>query len=91
MLTARLRHAKALYLKVDETVFIKDFLNELEQTLIPYKGEIDGCKVAIDYYNSNARSMIELGQAWRVKPTDELIQGLRYAIGDSNVRMRYRD
>jgi DNA polymerase III subunit alpha len=89
LLSARIRHAKSLYLKVGEDVFANGFLNELEQTLIPYKGE--GCKVAIDYHRSDARSMIELGREWRVQPTDELIQGLRYVLGDDNVKMRYRD
>jgi DNA polymerase-3 subunit alpha len=89
ILSARMRHAKSLYLKVDEGVFVNGFLNELEQTLTPYKGE--GCKVSIDYHRSDARSMIELGNDWQVKPTDELIQGLRYVLGDTNVKMRYRD
>ncbi len=89
ILSARMRHAKSLYLKVNEGVFVNGFLNELEETLTPYKGE--GCKVAVDYHRSDARSMIELGNEWRVKPTDELIQGLRYVLGDTNVKMRYRE
>ncbi|UZE97355.1 DNA polymerase III subunit alpha [Alkalimarinus alittae] len=89
ILSARMRHAKSLYLKVDEGVFVNGFLNELEETLTPYKGE--GCKVTVDYHRSDARSMIELGRDWQVKPADELIQGLRYVLGDTNVKMRYRD
>ena len=92
LLSARIRHAKSLYLKIDEGVFANGFLNELEETLTPYKGEGgEGCKVAVDYHRSDARSMIELSREWRVQPTDELIQGLRYMLGDENVKMRYRE
>jgi len=48
-----------------------------------------GCKVVAKYSRQDASALIEFGRAWSVKPSDELIQELKYLLGDEQVTLVY--
>jgi len=48
-----------------------------------------GCKVVAKYFRQDASALIEFGQSWSVKPSDELIQELKYLLGDDQVALVY--
>lgn len=51
--------------------------------------EPKGCKVLIKYERPDARACIELANAWSVEPSDDLIQELKYLVGDEQVSLVY--
>lgn len=85
---ARLQNAKGLVLKLDAADLKNGFIQELHDTLAPYK-EADSCPVFINYARTDARSMLQLGEGWRVLPADDLVQGLKYMLGGKNVALKY--
>lgn len=86
--SARSQHAKGLVVKIHESMLANGLLQELHDTLAPYK-EADSCPVFIHYTRSDARSVLQLGDAWRVLPADDLVQGLKYMLGVENVGLKY--
>ena len=48
------------------------------------------CPLTLDYTGSEARAMLQFGEAWQVDPTDNLIQALRDQFGRDNVFLHYR-
>ncbi|MDP3837513.1 MAG: DNA polymerase III subunit alpha, partial [Methylococcales bacterium] len=58
----------------------------LETTLMPYKG--GRCPVVIEYRSAVARATLQLGEAWRVHPTDELLVQLKAVFADAAVRYK---
>jgi DNA polymerase-3 subunit alpha len=48
-----------------------------------------GCKVLLKYQRPEASAVIELGAAWSVEPLDELIQELKYLLGNEQVSLVY--
>ena len=89
MTQARRQYSRGLRLAVDQQQCGNGLLDELGQTLQPYRG--DGCPVSLDYSRSDARSLIRLGDAWQVSPEDELLLNLRHLLGDDRVAMMYDD
>jgi len=49
---------------------------KLNELLAPYKVEEGGCPVWVDYHNQNARCRVRLGEDWRVRLDDRLIESL---------------
>ncbi len=49
---------------------------KLRELLAPYKVEEGGCPVWVDYRNQNARCRVRLGEDWRVRLDDRLIESL---------------
>jgi DNA polymerase-3 subunit alpha len=49
---------------------------KLSELLAPYKVEEGGCPVWVDYHNQDARCRVRLGEAWRVRLDDRLIESL---------------
>lgn len=47
------------------------------------------CPVYIDYRSRRARAQLQLGEAWRIHPEDELLQGLARRFGPQRVKLRY--
>ncbi len=47
------------------------------------------CPVYIDYQSRQARAQLQLGEAWRIHPEDELLQGLARRFGLQRVNLRY--
>ncbi len=48
-----------------------------------------GCPVTVDYHQSQARARLRLGEAWRVNPSDELLERLRGTVGSDGVELIY--
>ena len=62
-------------------------IGELEGILAPYRN--GRCGVALQYSSDDARAAISLGDAWRVRPTRELIERLGQLVGRDGVRVVY--
>jgi DNA polymerase-3 subunit alpha len=83
---ARLSFASALHIQVSEPANPDAFIQRLMQLLQPLE---DGCPVVLQYRNENARCDIRLGDEWRVNPTDEQLQELRYEYGEQAVALNF--
>ncbi len=59
----------------------------LKELLALYRGE--GSPVVIDYRNDRARARLKLGDNWRVRPQNELIDRLHSFLGADNVKICY--
>ena len=55
--------------------------------LAPYKA--GGCPVSIHYSNGAAECRIDLGDGWRVKPEEELLDALNEWLAPENVELVY--
>jgi len=64
----------------------KTFVNGLRETLQPYIG--GRCPIQI-HYSNHANAVIQLGEEWRVHPTDELILRLNKFFSVALVSVRY--
>ena len=64
------------------------FIAKLMATLEPFKG--GPCPVGINYMTAIARASLQLGDEWRVHPTDELVARLKILLGNGAVEVRYR-
>jgi DNA polymerase-3 subunit alpha len=49
----------------------------------------NGLAVQIVYRSENAEGEVRLGDAWRVKPTDELLAALRGEFAGSSIEIVY--
>ena len=63
-------------------------IDRLDETLSPFKG--GSCPVSIRYTSHEAHASIQLGDEWRIHPTDELIARLRSVFGVACVEIRYK-
>ncbi|MCG5512685.1 DNA polymerase III subunit alpha [Ectothiorhodospira shaposhnikovii] len=60
----------------------------LQESLTPFR---DGpCPVFVNYSNGRARARFRLGDAWQLRPTEELVQRLRGLLGEEAVQIHYR-
>ncbi|NOQ63199.1 MAG: DNA polymerase III subunit alpha, partial [Methyloprofundus sp.] len=66
-----------------------DFIEQLQNTLEPFSG--GQCMLMMNYQNASNKASIQLGDAWRIHPTDELILRLQRMLGDDDaVQIKYR-
>jgi DNA polymerase-3 subunit alpha len=65
-----------------------DCVAKLTAVLEPFKG--GSCPVGISYSSRVAKANLQLGDEWRVHPTDELVARLRSLLGGGAVEVRYR-
>ncbi len=49
---------------------------KLAELLAPYKAQEGGCPVWVDYHTPNARCRVRLGEDWRVRLDDRLLESL---------------
>jgi DNA polymerase-3 subunit alpha len=63
-------------------------IDQLAEVLSPFKG--GSCPVSISYTSTEARASVQLGDEWRIHPTDELLARLRLVFGATAVEIRYR-
>jgi DNA polymerase III subunit alpha len=62
----------------------------LQQLLAPYRANGDGaCQVVVSYTNLSAMCEVALGEAWRVRPEERLIQDLGSWLAPENVEVLY--
>lgn len=84
---ARERHARRVLLRVEASAAGNGFVEHLEQALTPFRA--GAVPVALDYHGTEARAQIVLGEAWRVRPTDDLLARLRALGGEGAVEVEY--
>jgi DNA polymerase-3 subunit alpha len=65
---------------------VDNAISDLEAMLTPFKG--GRCTVVIEYSSEAARATLQLGDAWRVRPTDELLTQLRMLFTEATVKYR---
>ena len=83
----RQEKARELCLELESGNLPANFIRELSGILDPYR---EGrCPLVIDYQRSNARAQLRLGNAWLVRPEDDLLQRLRDHYGTAKVRLVY--
>jgi DNA polymerase-3 subunit alpha len=87
LLEARAGFAERLEISLDQHQFENGFISSLKDVIEPYKRGT--CKMAMRYRRPEAETLIELGADWGVKPTDELMDDLRYLLGNEKVRLVY--
>jgi DNA polymerase-3 subunit alpha len=63
------------------------FRQELFKILSPFKG--GSTSVRLHYRGEQAQADVQLGQEWRVNPTDELLRRLGRFLGSENVNVVY--
>ncbi|MCC7547723.1 MAG: DNA polymerase III subunit alpha [Burkholderiales bacterium] len=61
--------------------------SRLRELLAPYRS--GGCPVSIHYSNGAAECRIDLGDGWRVKPEDDLLEALHEWLEPQNVELVY--
>ncbi len=67
----------------------QEFMRTLQQTLEPFSG--GQCMLVINYISAFAKASMQLGENWRVHPSDELIMRLQRILQQENaVRVKYR-
>jgi DNA polymerase-3 subunit alpha len=84
---AREIFAKCLWLDMEDKMIDQDFVSNLQQSLMPFRG--GKCPVRIQYKTPEASTNIALGDAWQVKPMDKLLENLKQVCGDEAVLIRY--
>ncbi len=62
------------------------FIAQLKATLTPFKG--GRCPVVIEYSSAVARATLQLGEAWRIQPTDELLIQLKTLSAKAEIRYK---
>ncbi len=65
-----------------------DFIFELQTALQPFKGGT--CPVGVSYRSLQAAANLQLGEGWRVHPTDELLARLKRLPGILASEVKYR-
>ena len=88
---ARNQYARCLSLQwanTDEECDARSFVDKLDETLQPFKG--GSCPVVLGYRSARAKSSLQLGDEWRVHPSDELVLRLKRLLGADSVEVRYR-
>lgn len=64
-----------------------DFVSQLISVLEPFKG--GNSPITFQYITQLAKAVIQLGDAWRVYPTDELIGRLKRLSSDQKLEIKY--
>ncbi|MFZ3174062.1 MAG: DNA polymerase III subunit alpha [Thiobacillus sp.] len=62
---------------------------KLAELLAPYKVQEGGCPVWVDYHNLNARCRVRLGEDWRVRLDDRLLESLGGWLKPEAVNVMY--
>ncbi len=82
---ARERYAKFLQIHVSATK--TENISQLPTILEKYRG--GSCRVTVDYLRHDATANLNLGEAWRVRPADALLETLRELFAENGVEMVY--
>jgi DNA polymerase-3 subunit alpha len=88
---ARTRFAKSMCLSINGQANA----GKLKELLSPYRCakeggiEIEGCPVTISYHNQQAACEVSLGDAWRVRLHDHLLQSLSHWLDEKSVQILY--
>lgn len=82
---AREQFAKSLKIHLSHEK--SEDLSKIASLLEPFKG--GRCRVAIHYSRNDAKANLNLGDAWRVKPSDQLIEKLRSLLQNEKIEVVY--
>ena len=88
---AREMYARSIMLKWDTSQWPvgRAFCGELREILKPFSG--GQCPVTIEYNTLKDKATLQLGDDWRVRPTDELLIRLKRFLPAEAVEVRYRN
>lgn len=90
LVEARQRAVRGLTLQVSSSGMDDHFPKTLAALLSRFKEpKQSGCPVIIDYCTESASAELQLGDEWRVTPSDELLDGLRNQFGVDRVALSY--
>ena len=84
---ARTESLRRMTLSWDASKASEDFVLHLKKILSPYQGGT--CPVWVHYKSTSAAVEMPLGDAWRVRPADELISKLEEALGREGIHLFY--
>jgi DNA polymerase-3 subunit alpha len=84
---AREMCGKSLLITIDNKTRVDDLTDSLQTTLLPFREGL--VTVELEYMNQAARTLIRLGDDWKVSPSDELIAQLSALPAVSAVIMTY--
>ena len=73
-----------LEIHVDGELNPDTFCQRLSKLLQPLE---NGCPVVLDYRNEVASCDIRLDDRWRINPTDEQLQELKFEFGEASVEL----
>ena len=76
LVQARENNARHIRVDLDSGQLEDNFSSQLVSLLEPYRGP-EGCLVSILYQRVDAKAQLLLGEQWRVRPHDDLIEKLR--------------
>ena len=71
-----------------DSIALKPFIKGLAEVLQPFTG--GSCPLQISYCTSAEKATLQLGDDWRIHPTDELILRLKKFLSAEAVEVRYR-
>ncbi len=84
---AREKFAKQLAISVNKDSVPLDFFPTLQHILKPHcPGR---CPVVISYHTETETAQLVLGEEWRIKPSQELLESLQTFCGPEQVRLTY--
>jgi len=84
---AREKYARGLAISLTDRQIDDQLLNRLRQSLEPHRsGTIP---VHLYYQREDARAKLRFGAAWRVSPSDRLLNELRSLIGSEQVELEF--
>lgn len=84
---AREKYARGLAISLTDRQIDDQLLNRLRQSLEPYRsGTIP---VHLYYQREDARAKLRFGAAWRVSPSDRLLNELRSILGTEQVELEF--
>jgi DNA polymerase-3 subunit alpha len=90
LVEARQRALRGLTVRVHHAGLDDQFSKNLAGLLsLHQEPKRTGCPVIIDYRTNGATAELQLGDQWRVKPSDELLDGLRAQFGSDRVGLDY--
>ncbi|TVP51669.1 MAG: DNA polymerase III subunit alpha [Halomonas sp.] len=89
MVTARIRYGQAVELALDAGQINGRLVETLRDSLTPHRDQ-EGLPVRLQYRHPAAVAWLELGDEWKVAPSDDLLLALRDVQGQAGVQLRYR-
>ncbi len=87
----RLRRATALHLQLNEHHLTPSFIENLQQSLLPYCQEQHAKRIPIILHIEQpyANVKLQLAQSWDIHPTDQALNQLRELFGKKNLSLEY--
>lgn len=83
----REKYARGLVLNVKSSEMTEQDVIELQDLFRPYQS--GRCPVFIDYQQNKSVSRFQLGDKWRLKLNDELLNKLKHKFGQTEVKVMY--